>query len=149
MDYTFAGDLVMPYLMTGIGPQTSTHPCAYCISASKSWAPDAILRTLNPYARQFDKWMKTLRNFFSCSKLDSAKPFLLLSRPPSPPPPPPPPPFSPIALEVRASFFVNGFNVWLLPCGRGTSFCRACNSPEGISWKFNRRALAFTHIIKR
>ncbi len=60
----------MPNLMTGISSHASTHPYAYYISASKSWDPDAPLRLLTFYARQFDRWMKSWRNFFSCSKLD-------------------------------------------------------------------------------
>ncbi len=71
--------------MTGIGPHASTHPCAYYISAFKSWDPDIPLRPLNLYARQFNKWMKTWRNFLSHSMLASPKsvlpvlvPFLLL-----------------------------------------------------------------------
>ncbi len=63
LDNIFTGGLEMPNLMTGIGSHASTHLCAYCISASKSWDPDAPLRLLNLYARQFDKWMKTWRNF--------------------------------------------------------------------------------------
>ncbi len=86
--YIFTGDLEMPNLMTGIRSHASTHPYASYISASKSWDPDAPLRHLNFNARQFDKWMKTWRKFFSCSKLDSTKPVMLLSPPP--------------ALEVRA-----------------------------------------------
>ncbi len=57
--YIFTGGLEMPSLMTGIDSHASTHPCAYYISASKSWDPDAPLRRLNFYARQFDKRMKT------------------------------------------------------------------------------------------
>ncbi len=103
--YIFSDGLEMPNLMTGIGSHASTHPCTYYISASKSWDPDAPLRLLNFYTRQFDKWMKIWRYFFSCSKLDSTKPVTLLSHPspPFPPPPfPPPPPPPPPALEVRA-----------------------------------------------
>ncbi len=81
----------MPNLMTGISSHASTHPYAYYISASKLWDPDAPLRLLTFYLRQFDKWMKSWRNFFSCSKLDSTKPIMLLSPPRAPPPPPPPP----------------------------------------------------------
>ncbi len=86
------GVLEMPNLMTGISFHTSTHPYAYYISASKSWDSDDPLRLLTFYARHLDKWMNSLGNFFSCSKLDSTKPAMLLS-------PPPPPPS---ALEVRA-----------------------------------------------
>ncbi len=75
----------MPNLMTGIRSHASTHPYAYYISASKSWDPDASLRLLAFYTRQFDKLMKCWRNLFSCSKLDSAKPVMLLSPPPLPP----------------------------------------------------------------
>ncbi len=71
----------MANLMTVIG----SHPCAYYISAVKSWDPDAPLRPLNLYVRQFNKWMKSWRNFFCCSKLDSTKPVMLLSPPPPPP----------------------------------------------------------------
>ncbi len=55
LDYMFTGGLDIPYLMTGISSHASTHPYAYCISASKSWDPDAPLRLLPFYARQFDK----------------------------------------------------------------------------------------------
>ncbi len=61
VDYIFTGGLEMLNLMTGIGSHASTHPCTYFISASKSWDPDAPLRFLSFYARQFDKWMKTWR----------------------------------------------------------------------------------------
>ncbi len=71
----------MPNIMTGIISHASTHPYAYYISASKPWDPDAPLWLLT-YARQFDKWVKTWRNFFSCSKLNSLKPVMLLSPPP-------------------------------------------------------------------
>ncbi len=94
VDYIFTGGLEIPNLMTGIGSHASVHPCAYYISASKSWDPDAPPRLLNIYARHFDKWMKTWRNFFSCPKLDSTKPVMLLS-----PPPPPPPPATPLILN--------------------------------------------------
>ncbi len=51
----------MANLMTVIG----SHPCANYISAVKSWDPDAPLRPLNLYVRQFNKWMKSWRNFFA------------------------------------------------------------------------------------
>ncbi len=70
-DYIFTGGLEMLNPMTGIGSQASAHPYVYYISASKSWDPDAPLRLLTFYARQFDKCMKSWRIFFSCSKLDS------------------------------------------------------------------------------
>ncbi len=84
--------------MTGIVSHLSTRLCAYYISASKSWDPDAPLRLLTSYARQFDKWMKSWRNVFSCSKLDSWKAVLLIS--PLPLPPPPLPPLSVLAVQA-------------------------------------------------
>ncbi len=63
LDCIFTGDLEMPNLMTGIDSPARTRLCAYYTSAYKSWDPDAPLRQLNLYARQFDKWMKTWRNF--------------------------------------------------------------------------------------
>ncbi len=65
VDYTFTGGLKVPELMTGIGSRASSHQCVFFISAFKSWDPEAPLRPLTLYARQFDKWMKTWRNFFS------------------------------------------------------------------------------------
>ncbi len=88
VDYIYTGGLEMPNLMTDISSHASHYRFAYYISASKSWDPNAPLRLLTFYARRFNKWVKTWRNFFSCSKLDSTKPFMLLS-PPHPPPPPP------------------------------------------------------------
>ncbi len=65
-DYIFTGGLEMPNnLMTGISSHASAHPYAYYISVSKSWDPDAPLRLLTFYARQFDKWMKSWRNFLA------------------------------------------------------------------------------------
>ncbi len=61
--YIFTGSLEMPYPMTGVDSHASTHTYTYYISASKSWDPGAPLRLLNVSARQFDKWMKTWRNF--------------------------------------------------------------------------------------
>ncbi len=83
VNYIFVGGLKVPKLLTGIGSHASTHSCAYYMSAFKSWDPDASLRPLNLYARQFGKSMKTWRNILSCSKVDSTKPVLLLSPPPS------------------------------------------------------------------
>ncbi len=71
VDHIFTGGLEMPNLMTCVGSHASTYPCAYYISAFKSWYPDSPLRSLNLYARQFGKWMKTWSNLFSCSKLYS------------------------------------------------------------------------------
>ncbi len=69
--------------MKGIGSHASTHPYDCYISAFKSWDPDApSFRPLNLHARPFDKWMKIWRNVFSCSKLNSTKPVLLLSSSP-------------------------------------------------------------------
>ncbi len=65
VDYIFTGGLEMPNLMTGIGSHASTHPCTDYISASKSWDPYAPPRLLNFYARQFEKWIKTWRNFLA------------------------------------------------------------------------------------
>ncbi len=65
VDNVFTGSLKIPNLLTGIGSHTSNHPRAYYISASKSWDPDAPLRLMNLYAREFDKWMKTWRNFLA------------------------------------------------------------------------------------
>ncbi len=39
--YTCTGDLKIADLMTGIGSNASTHPCANCISSCKSWDLDA------------------------------------------------------------------------------------------------------------
>ncbi len=89
LDYIFTGGLEMPNLMTGISSHASTQPYAYYMYASKSWDLDAPLRFLTLYAKQFDKWMKFWRNFFSCSILDTTKPVTFLSLPP------------PSALEVR------------------------------------------------
>ncbi len=44
--------------MTGTSSHASTHLYAYYVSASKTWDPDAPLRLLTFYARQFDQWMK-------------------------------------------------------------------------------------------
>ncbi len=44
VDYTFAGDLKMLDLVTGIGTHASTLPCAYCITASKPWDSDSPLK---------------------------------------------------------------------------------------------------------
>ncbi len=77
-------------IMTGVGSHAGTHPCAYCISASKPWDSDAPRRTLNLSARQLGIWQKTSgkkttwRNVFSCSKqpiFDSTKPILILCSP--------------------------------------------------------------------
>ncbi len=43
----------MSNIMTGIDSLASTHLCGYYISASKSWDPDAPLRLLTFFARQF------------------------------------------------------------------------------------------------
>ncbi len=55
VDYTFAGDLNMLNLMTGVGSHASNKPCAYYISASKPWDSGTSLRTLNLNARQSEK----------------------------------------------------------------------------------------------
>ncbi len=55
LDYIFTGGLEMSDRMTGISSHASAHPYAYNISTSKSWDPDAPLRLLTLYARQFDK----------------------------------------------------------------------------------------------
>ncbi len=91
VDYTFACVLKMLNIVFGVASHGSTHPFAFCISTSKPWYSGSPLRTVNPSARQFDKWKKTSgkkstwKNFFSCSKqpiLDSTKPVLLLYPPP-------------------------------------------------------------------
>ncbi len=69
LDYIFTGGLEMPNLMTGIISNASTHPYAYYISASKSWDPEAPLRVLNFYARQFDKGIKSWRHFLAAPSL--------------------------------------------------------------------------------
>ncbi len=65
LGYIFTGGLEIPNLMTGISSHASTYLCAYYISVSKSWDPDAPLRPLTFYERQFDKWMKSWRNFLA------------------------------------------------------------------------------------
>ncbi len=55
MDHIFTVGLGMPILKVGISSHASTYPCAYYISASKSREPDAPLRLLNFYAREFGK----------------------------------------------------------------------------------------------
>ncbi len=65
LDYIFTGGLEMPNLMTGIRSRASTHSYAYYVFASKLWDPDAPLRLLTFYARQFDKRMKSWRNFLA------------------------------------------------------------------------------------
>ncbi len=84
----FSGDLKIPTLMTGIGSHANTQPCAYYISALKSWDPDAPLRPLNAYARQCDKGMKIWRNVLSCPKFDSTRPVPSVSPLPFLPTPP-------------------------------------------------------------
>ncbi len=64
VDYRFTGGFRMPELMTSIG--------ACFISAFRSSYPDAPLRSLSLYTTQFDKWMKTWRNFQA--RLNEASP---------------------------------------------------------------------------
>ncbi len=107
----FSGDLKIPTLMTGIGSHASTHPCAYYISAFKSWDPDAPLRPLNLYARQNDKGMKIWRNVLSCPKFDSTRPVLPVSPLPFLPSPTLHMKFELVYLLINLRFVCSGKNI--------------------------------------
>ena len=59
LHYTFAGDLKVLNLVTGLECHSSLYPCPYYLSPSNAWISTAPLRTLNLNAEAHELWRRT------------------------------------------------------------------------------------------
>ncbi len=90
-DFFIAGDLKVINLLSGIGTQSSSFPCAYCKAKSSHWSIHAPLRTIEGNEQDFRAWEGSggracdRKEFFSCSALPILRaegPVLFICPPP-------------------------------------------------------------------